>query len=113
MADETAKRRRSYGVISVMLALIAFSLTMSAIMIAVQTSKVERIYDVIFPVLAILVGVCAPLAHVIGVGLGVAAIVRAGDRPGLGVLGAALNTLAIASALFFTYLAVAGSGAVR
>jgi hypothetical protein len=113
MANEVAKPRRSYGVISVMLALITFSVAMTATMIAVQTSKAGPIFNVIFPIFVVLVGFAAPVAHAIGVALGVAAIVRPGDRRGLGILGAVLNTLAIATGIGLAYLAVIGLGGVR
>jgi hypothetical protein len=113
MADEIAKPRGRFGALSVMLALIAFSAAMTATMIAVQISKAGRIYDVMFPILAVLVGICAPLAHVVGVAVGVAAIVRSGDRPWLGFFGAVLNMLAIATGIVLTYLAAAGLGSFR
>jgi len=113
MANEIATPRRSYGVISVMLALITFSVAMTATMIAVQTSKAGPIFNVIFPTFVVLVGFAAPVAHAIGVALGIAAIVRRGDRRGLGLLGAVLNTLAVATGIGLAYMAVAGLGAFR
>jgi hypothetical protein len=110
MADEIAKRRRSYGVMSMMLALVTFSVAMTATMIAVQTSKAGPVYDVIFPIFAVLVGLGAPAAHAVGVALGVAAMVRPGDRPGFGLLGALLNTLAIATGIGLAYVAIIGLG---
>jgi uncharacterized membrane protein len=113
MAEEIVKPRGRYGAISLMLALITFSVAMTVTMIAVQTSKAGSIYDVIFPIFAVLVGICAPLAHIVGVALGVAAIVRSGDRPWFGFFGAVLNTLAIATGIGLTYLAAVGLASVR
>jgi hypothetical protein len=112
MIDEVAKPRRRYGALSVRLALVTFTLAMMATMVVVQTSK-TRAYDVVFPVFVVLVGLAAPAAHAIGVALGVGAIVRQGDQPGLGVLGVCLNALSMAIGIFLVFVALMGWAAFR
>jgi hypothetical protein len=115
MVEGIAKPRRQFGPISVWIALVTFSVAMTATMIAVQTSKAFAgpVYDVVFPIFAVIVGVGAPVAHVVGVYFGVVAIARPGDRRGLGILGACLNTLAIAIGISLVYISLVALGSFR
>jgi hypothetical protein len=114
MVDQVVPPKRSYGRISVLLALGTFTLAMTATMVTVQMSRTPGlIYDVAFPIFAVLVGVAAPAAHAVGVALGIAAITRKGDRRGLGILGTCLNAVAIFIVVSLIYIALQGLAAFR
>ena len=115
MVEKIAKPRRPVGAISVWIALVTFSVAMTATMIVVQISKAYAgpVYDVVFPIFAVIVGVGAPIAHVVGVYFGVVAIVRVGDRRSLGILGACLNALAIAIGVGLVFISLLALGSFR
>jgi hypothetical protein len=111
---QQAVARGRLGLWSVWLALIAFSCSMTAAMIAVQSSKTPGpLYDVVFPVFAVIFGLAAPIAHFVGFGLGMTAIFRAGDRRGLGILGACLNAGAIGIVVLLVWAALQGLASFR
>jgi hypothetical protein len=103
-----------YGILSVWLALGAFSAAMTAMMVTLLTSKsTGAVYGVVSPIFVVIFGLMAPLAHIVGLGLGVGAILRRNDRRGLGILGVCLNGLAIGIGVLLVYASLSGLGPFR
>jgi hypothetical protein len=103
-----------FGIISVWLALGTFSIAMMAAMITVQTSKTPgSLYDVVFPIFAVVFGLLAPMAHVTGFILGVIAIFRRRDSRGAGIVGACLNAIAVGIGVMLIWAALQGLAAFR
>src|ERR1051325_10644851 len=96
-ADLTvAPYRRSFGKLSVQTAVGIFALASVLLILFYEIPEKASWHDVAAGTVVIAVGILAPLGHLVGVVLGIVSLFRAGDRPGLGVVGVLLNGLVVA-----------------
>lgn len=107
-ADQVAAPRRSYGKLSVQIAVGIFVAATALLVVFYQFLDKTRWHDIAAGAVVIAVGILAPLGHLVGVALGVMALFRIGDRRVLGVVGALLNGLVVAFGILLIYLAASG-----
>jgi hypothetical protein len=94
-AIDPAARRLSFGRLSVRLAISIF-IVMTVLFAALFAfPKQSPLQDIGSTIVLIEAGILAPLGHVAGFVLGVVAMFRAGDRRGLGAVGALLNVVVV------------------
>jgi hypothetical protein len=109
-ALEPAERRVSLGRLSVCIALWLF-VGMAVLLIAfyrIPEKPPSRLHDVAATVVVAALFVVAPLGHLTGFVVGIAALFRKGDRRGLGILGLILNSGVVVLGIFLVYMALSG-----
>ena len=107
-AAEIAAPRRSFGKLSVQIAVGIFIAAATLLVAYFQFLEKASWHDVAAGGVVIAVGILAPLGHLVGLVLGVMALFRSGDRPGLGAIGALLNAIVVAVGVFLIYMAASG-----
>jgi hypothetical protein len=100
-APESA-RRPSFARLSLWIAVVVAVATMAVIAgsLAVAQMGPEQVRNVGILVLIVFMSFVAPIGHIAGILLGVAALFRAGDRRGLAALGVLLNLAGVIFDLF-------------
>ena len=103
------------GKISLWLALAAFCTAVAGtiVLLSLPRGRLSDIWEAINIALIVVVLLVVPLAHLVGLGFGLAALVRRNDRIKLGILGALLNGGALALAIAFISLSLRGIAAFR
>lgn len=107
-----AVRRRSFGKLSVQIAVWIFIVT-TVLLIAYyiaynQMPKKSPLQDIASAVAVIGALILAPLGHLVGFVLGIMAIFRTGDRRFLGLIGVLLNSVVVVIGVFLVYMAASG-----
>jgi len=103
-----APYRRSFGKLSVQTAVGIFALASVLLGLFYEIPAKASWHDVAAGAVVIAVGILAPLGHLVGIVLGIVSFFRAGDRPGLGVVGILLNGLVICLGVLLIYMAASG-----
>jgi len=110
----TAKPGRC-GKISLWLALAAFCTAVvgTVILLSMPRGRLSDVSEAINITLIVVVMLGVPLTHLLGLGFGIAALIRRNERLKLGVLGTLLNGGALCLAITFIGISLRGITAFR
>lgn len=101
-----------YGQRSVWLALIAFAIGITSLVLWINVPKdvPEQWRDITTFIFMVAFLSVAPLVHAVGFVFALIAVFRAGERRGLGVLGLLLNSVSVLFGVGFLYFAAVALG---
>jgi hypothetical protein len=97
-----AMPRSRFGVWSLILAAVAFGIAITSLVVLLSAHGAGTDFASNLFFYGFLIA--APLLHLTGLGFGIAALMRQGDRKSLGVLGIILNWAAVALGLGLVWL---------